>query len=324
MSKAKLRVFLTRRWPESVERVMSESFDLRINRSNRGMTESELGEALAWADVLCPTVTDAITAQLLSAEDLKTRLLANFGVGFNHIDMAAAGHAGIAVTNTPGVLTDATAEIALTLLLSTARRAGEGERLVRSGEWTGWHPTHMLSTQVTGKTLGIIGLGRIGLAFARQAHFGLGMQILYSGRSSRSAGELNGLPARYCDLEELLRRSDFVSLHCPATPQTRHLINSETLALMKPEAHLINTARGDIVHESDLVQALRHGVIAGAGLDVYEAEPQLATGLTRLANVVLLPHMGSGTTQTRVAMGQCALANIRAFATGEPLPNRAG
>ena len=324
MSKAKLRVFLTRRWPESVERVMSESFDLRINRSNRGMTESELGEALAWADVLCPTVTDAITAQLLSAEDLKTRLLANFGVGFNHIDMAAAGHAGIAVTNTPGVLTDATAEIALTLLLSTARRAGEGERLVRSGEWTGWHPTHMLSTQVTGKTLGIIGLGRIGLAFARQAHFGLGMQILYSGRSSRSAGELNGLPARYCDLEELLRQSDFVSLHCPATPQTRHLINSETLALMKPEAHLINTARGDIVHESDLVQALRHGVIAGAGLDVYEAEPQLATGLTQLANVVLLPHMGSGTTQTRVAMGQCALANIRAFAAGEPLPNQVG
>jgi len=324
VSKAKLRVFLTRRWPESVERVMSESFDLRINRSNRGMTESELGEALAWADVLCPTVTDAITAQLLSAEHLKTRLLANFGVGFNHIDMAAAGHAGIAVTNTPGVLTDATAEIALTLLLSTARRAGEGERLVRSGEWTGWHPTHMLSTQVTGKTLGIIGLGRIGLAFARQAHFGLGMQILYSGRSSRSAGELNGLPARYCDLEELLRQSDFVSLHCPATPQTRHLINSETLALMKPEAHLINTARGDIVHESDLVQALRHGVIAGAGLDVYEAEPQLANGLTQLANVVLLPHMGSGTTQTRVAMGQCALANIRAFAAGEPLPNQVG
>jgi lactate dehydrogenase-like 2-hydroxyacid dehydrogenase len=324
VSKAKLRVFLTRRWPESVERVMSESFDLRINQSNRGMTESELGEALAWADVLCPTVTDAITAQLLSAEHLKTRLLANFGVGFNHIDMAAAGHAGIAVTNTPGVLTDATAEIALTLLLSTARRAGEGERLVRSGEWTGWHPTHMLSTQVTGKTLGIIGLGRIGLAFARQAHFGLGMQILYSGRSSRSAGELNGLPARYCDLEELLRQSDFVSLHCPATPQTRHLINSETLALMKPEAHLINTARGDIVHESDLVQALRHGVIAGAGLDVYEAEPQLATGLTQLANVVLLPHMGSGTTQTRVAMGQCALANIRAFAAGEPLPNQVG
>jgi len=324
VSKAKLRVFLTRRWPESVERVMSESFDLRINRSNRGMTESELGEALAWADVLCPTVTDAITAQLLSAEHLKTRLLANFGVGFNHIDMAAAGHAGIAVTNTPSVLTDATAEIALTLLLSTARRAGEGERLVRSGEWTGWHPTHMLSTQVTGKTLGIIGLGRIGLAFARQAHFGLGMQILYSGRSSRSAGELNGLPARYCDLEELLRQSDFVSLHCPATPQTRHLINSETLALMKPEAHLINTARGDIVHESDLVQALRHGVIAGAGLDVYEAEPQLANGLTQLANVVLLPHMGSGTTQTRVAMGQCALANIRAFAAGEPLPNQVG
>lgn len=324
MSKAQLRVILTRRWPESVEQVMSEHFELRINRENRGMTEDELGEALAWADVVCPTVTDVITADLLGAKAVKTKLLANFGVGFNHIDTAAAAQAGIAVTNTPGVLTDATAEIALTLLLNSARRAGEGERLVRAGEWTGWHPTHMLSTQVTGKSLGIIGLGRIGLAFARQAHFGLGMEILYSGRRSESARVLDGLPARYCELEELLEQSDFVSLHCPATPQTRHLINRETLALMKPEAHLINTARGDIVNEADLVHALSNGVIAGAGLDVYEAEPQLASGLKELTNVVLLPHMGSGTSQTRIAMGQCALANIRAFAAAEPLPNRVG
>ena len=324
MSKAKLRVALTRRWPESVEQVLRERFDVRINQENRGMTPDELGAALTWADVVCPTVTDAITADLLGAEQVKTKLLANFGVGFNHIDTAAASRSGIAVTNTPGVLTDATAEIALALLLSTARRTGEGERLVRAGKWTGWHPTHMLSTQVSGKSLGIVGLGRIGLAFARQAHFGLGMQILYSGRRPQSARVLDGLPARYCGLEELLEQSDFVSLHCPATEQTRHLINSETLALMKPEAHLINTARGDIVNEPDLVHALSNGMIAGAGLDVYEAEPKLAKGLVELANVVLLPHMGSGTTQTRVAMGECALANIRAFAAGEPLPNQVG
>jgi glyoxylate reductase len=307
-----------------VEQVLGEHFDLRINQENRGMTQEELGAALAWADVVCPTVTDAITADLLGAAQVKTKLLANFGVGFNHIDTATASRRGIAVTNTPGVLTDATAEIALTLLLSTARRTAEGERLVRAGKWAGWHPTHMLSTQVSGKSLGIIGLGRIGLAFARQAHFGLGMEVPYSGRRPQSAHVLDGLPARYCGLEELLEQSDFVSLHCPATEQTRHLINSETLALMKPEAHLINTARGDVVHESDLVRALSSGVIAGAGLDVYEAEPKLAKGLVELANVVLLPHMGSGTTQTRVAMGECALANIRAFAAGEPLPNQVG
>ena len=324
MNKVKLRVALTRRWPESVEQVLGEHFDLRINQENRGMTQEELGAALAWADVVCPTVTDAITADLLGAAQVKTKLLANFGVGFNHIDTATASRRGIAVTNTPGVLTDATAEIALTLLLSTARRTAEGERLVRAGKWAGWHPTHMLSTQVSGKSLGIIGLGRIGLAFARQAHFGLGMEVLYSGRRPQSAHVLDGLLARYCGLEELLEQSDFVSLHCPATEQTRHLINSETLALMKPEAHLINTARGDVVHESDLVRALSSGVIAGAGLDVYEAEPKLAKGLVELANVVLLPHMGSGTTQTRVAMGECALANIRAFAAGEPLPNQVG
>jgi lactate dehydrogenase-like 2-hydroxyacid dehydrogenase len=236
--------------------------------------------------------------------------------------MAAASKAGIAVTNTPGVLTDATAEIALTLMLISARRAGEGERLVRSGQWHGWHPTHMLSTQVTGKTLGIVGMGRIGLALAKQAHYGLGMSIVYSSRVERSEQELQGLPAKHCPLDELLAACDFVSLHCPATPQTRHLINSDTLSKMKPTALLINTARGDVVNERDLIAALRQGVIAGAGLDVYEAEPKLSKGLSDLSNVVLLPHMGSGTTQTRVAMGECALANIRAFAENRPLPNQ--
>ena len=301
---------------------MEDVFELRINDDNHVMSPAELAQALAWADVLCPTVTDSLTGALLSAPTVSAKLLANFGVGFNHIDMAAASRAGIAVTNTPGVLTDATAEIALTLMLSSARRAGEGERLVRSGQWGGWHPTHMLSTQVTGKTLGIVGMGRIGLAFAKQAHHGLGMNIMYSSRETRSEQALEGLPAKHCALDELLATSDFVSLHCPATPQTRHLINSQTLSKMKPTAHLINTARGDVINEEDLIAALRQGVIAGAGLDVYAAEPKLSEGLADLPNVVLLPHMGSGTTQTRVAMGECALANIRAFAEDRPLPNQ--
>ena len=301
---------------------MADVFDLRINDDNHVMSPAELADALAWADVLCPTVTDSLTGELLSAPTVNAKLLANFGVGFNHIDMAAASRAGIAVTNTPGVLTDATAEIALTLMLSSARRAGEGERLVRSGQWDGWHPTHMLSTQVAGKTLGIVGMGRIGLAFAKQAHHGLGMNIMYSSRETRCEQALEGLPAKHCALDELLAACDFVSLHCPATPQTQHLINSQTLSKMKPTAHLINTARGDVVNEEDLIAALRQGVIAGAGLDVYEAEPKLSEGLADLPNVVLLPHMGSGTTQTRVAMGECALANIKAFAEDRPLPNQ--
>ena len=322
MTDSKLRVLLTRRWPQTVEDAMAQVFELRVNPDNKPMTQAELAQGLAWADVLCPTVTDVLSAELLSAPSVRTRLLANFGVGFNHIDMAAAKTAGIAVTNTPGVLTDATAEIAMTLLLNTARRAGEGERLVRAGQWEGWHPIHMLSTQVTGKTLGIVGMGRIGLAFARQAHYGFGMRVLYSGRTPRSDETLQGLPARYCSLSELLAASDFVSLHCPASPETHHLINAQSLALMKPTAHLINTARGDVVNEADLADALQHGVIAGAGLDVYEAEPMVTPGLLDLPNVVLLPHMGSGTTQTRVAMGECAMANIRAFSNGQALLNQ--
>ena len=322
MTNSKLRVLLTRRWPQAVEDAMAQDFELRVNQDNRPMTEAELAEGLAWADVLCPTVTDSVSAELLGAPNVRARLLANFGVGFNHIDMAAAKTAGVLVTNTPGVLTDATAEIAMTLLLNSARRAGEGERLVRSGRWQGWHPTHMLSTQVTGKTLGIVGMGRIGLAFARQAHYGFGMRVLYCARTPRSDAALQGLPAQYRSLSELLAASDFVSLHCPASLETHHLINAQSLALMKPTAHLINTARGDVINEADLVDALQQGVIAGAGLDVYEAEPALAPGLLDLSNVVLLPHMGSGTTQTRVAMGECAMANIRAFAAGEPLLNQ--
>ena len=314
-------VVLTRRWPEAVEAQMAAIFELRVNARDQPMSREQLAQALLDADILCPTVTDKIDAQLLSAPNVRARLIANFGVGFNHIDINAAKAQGIAVTNTPGVLTDATAEIAMTLLLTSARRTAEGERLVRSGGWHGWYPTHMLSTQVTGKTLGIIGMGRIGTALARQAHYGFGMSILYTTRNSRPQSEEIELEAVRCELKELLQRSDFVSINCPATPRTQNLISLEKLKLMQPHAHLINTARGDIVNEADLVNALSSGLIAGAGLDVYVDEPNVSQALVDLQQVVLLPHMGSGTRETREAMGNCALANIQAFLAQQPIPN---
>ena len=301
---------------------MAELGDLVRNVDDVALTADELRQLLSEVDIVCPTVTDNLDAELFSSVQIHTKLLANFGVGFNHIDLAAAAAANIAVTNTPGVLTEATAELALTLLLMSARRTGEGERHLRSGTWSGWRPTHMLSTQVTGKTLGIVGMGRIGSALARKAYHGLGMRVLYSGRSAADESLALELRAQRVELEELLARADFVSLHCPATPATRHLINADTLALMQPHAHLINTARGDILDEAALVQALQSGVIAGVGLDVYEQEPKLADGLCDLEQAVLLPHMGSGTIETREAMGMKALANVQAYIAGKPLPDR--
>ena len=316
-----LKIVLTRRWPQAVEQRMSEIAELVVNENDQPMSQAELRAALQSADIVCPTVTDHLHGDVL-AGPVRTRLLANFGVGFNHIDLDSAAASDIQVTNTPGVLTDATAEIALTLMMMSARRAGEGERMVRSGAWDGWRPTHMLSTQVTGKTLGIIGMGRIGMAFARQAHYGLGMRIVCYNRSQLAESVLRELQAEQMALDDLLSTADFVSLHCPATPETRHLIDASALARMQPHAHLINTARGDVVDEAALVDALRDGHIAGAGLDVYEAEPALSPGLSELQSVVLLPHMGSGTRETRVAMGMRALANVQAFIAGEPLPDQ--
>ena len=294
---------------------------MHVNEADEPLSREQLALALADHEVVCPTVTDRLDAELLLAGNVRTKLLANFGVGYNHIDIDAAMKAGIKVTNTPGVLTDATAEIALTLLLTSARRTGEGERHVRSGEWVGWRPTHMLSTQVTGKTLGIVGMGRIGTSLARKTHHGLGMRILYYNRSPIPESVAHELNAERVDLDDLLKRSDFVSLNCPATAETRHIIDADALSKMQSHAHLINTARGDVVDEQALVAALKNGVIASAGLDVYEAEPVLADGLTSLENVVLLPHMGSGTNETRIAMGRCAMDNVAAFLQGQPLPN---
>lgn len=317
-----LKITLTRRWPAKVEAALSELGDVEINRDDHPFSAQELVASLQSSDVLCATVTDALHADVFNAGNVRTRLIANFGVGYSHIDLSAAKQQGVLISNTPGVLTDATAEIALTLLLSSARRTGEGERLVRAGLWDGWRPTHMLSTQVSGKLLGIVGMGRIGLALARKAHHGLGMRILYCNRTSVAESIELELGAKNCSLEELLKSTDFVSLNCPSTPLTRHLLDAATLKLMQPHAHLINTARGDVIDEAALVSALRDGTIAGAGLDVYAAEPQIERALLGLENVVLLPHMGSGTVETREAMGFCAVKNIRACMQGDTLPDQ--
>jgi lactate dehydrogenase-like 2-hydroxyacid dehydrogenase len=282
-----------------------------------------LREALRSADALLCTVTDKLTAEVLSVEPRRAKILANFGVGFNHIDTEAAKARGLAVSNTPDVLTDATADTALTLLLMVARRAGEGERHVRAGQWTGWRPTHMLGTHVTGKTLGLIGMGRIARAVAQRAHHGFGMRVIYHDPFPPAPDVAKALGAEPRNsLEEVLREAHFVSLHCPATPETRHLMNRERLALMRPEAFLINTARGDVVDEAALVEALQARRIAGAGLDVYEKEPQVTPALLALENVVLLPHLGSATQETRVAMGLRAFENLQLFFSGKPLRDR--
>jgi lactate dehydrogenase-like 2-hydroxyacid dehydrogenase len=320
---AKPTVVVTRRLPEPVEQELARDFDARLNREDRPLGPDGLREALKTADALLCTVTDRLTAEVLSAEPRRARLLANFGVGFNHIDVEAAKARGLSVSNTPDVLTDATADLAMTLLLTVTRRAGEGERHLRSGSWTGWRPTHMLGTQVSGKTLGLVGMGRIARAVAKRAHHGFDMRVIFHDPyppSAEVAGSLGAEPRER--LEQVLEEADFVSLHCPATPETRHLMNAERLGRLKPGAYLINTARGDVVDEAALVAALRSGRLAGAGLDVFEREPQVSPELLAMENVVLLPHLGSATRETRVAMGMRALENLRLFFRGAPLRDR--
>ena len=297
------RVVVTRRIPEAVERALADRFDAVLNPDDRPMSAEQLVEAARTADALLPTVTDRVSAEVLGAAGRRVRIVSNFGVGYNNIDVEAAKRAGVVVTNTPDVLTDDTADIAITLLLMVARRAGEGERHVREGAWTGWRPTHMLGTKVSGKTLGLVGMGRIGRAVAQRAHHGFGMRVLYHDPSVApdAARAVGAEPAG--SLDELLAASDFVSLHVPSLPETRGLLNAERLGRMRRGAFLINTARGDVVDEAALAAALGDGTIAGAGLDVFEKEPTVTPALLALDNVVLLPHLGSATTETRVAMG---------------------
>jgi lactate dehydrogenase-like 2-hydroxyacid dehydrogenase len=317
------KALVTRRWPEPCEARLRELFDVTFNADNYPPSREELRDALRDYDAVLPTVSDSFTAEVLRAEPLRCKILGNFGVGFNHIDIQAAKARGITVTNTPDVLTDCTADLAILLMLMAARRAGEGERLVRAGRWTGWHPTQMLGTKVTGKTLGLIGFGRIGRAVAARARFGFGMQITFCNRSLVPEEVIARFGARPAgSIEEVLREADFLSLHCPGSRENRHLIDAGRLALMKPTAILVNTARGDVVDNQALIEALKNRTIAAAGLDVYEGEPSLNPGFLDLDNAVLLPHLGSATLETRVAMGMRVIENVAAFFRGETPPDK--
>ena len=312
-------VIVTRRWPEAVEDELKKMCDdVRLNEDDHPMSKDELKDALKSADCVLPTVTDPMDADVLGVSGMRCKFLGNFGVGFNHIDLDAAKAAGLVVTNTPEVLTDCTADIAMALLLTTARRIGEGERHVRAEAWIGWRPTHMLGTKVTGKTLGLVGFGRIAQAVAKKAHFGFDMDIIYYDPFEIPAEVAKKYNARCCkSVEELLPEADFVSLHCPGGKKTHHLLNKERIALMKPSACLINTARGDVIDNQALIDALGEKQIAGAGLDVYEGEPNLDPGFLELENAVLLPHLGSASTETRIAMGRRVLENLRAWLAGD-------
>ncbi len=315
-------VTVTRRLPGVVERALAERFDARLNIDDVPLDADGLREALRVSDAVLCAVSDRLDAGVLDAEPLRAQLLANFGVGFEHIDLAVARARGIAVTNTPGVLTDDTADLAIALMLMAVRRLGEGERQLRAGAWGGWYPTHHLGRRLSGKTLGIVGMGRIGRAVARRAVHGFGMRLLYASRSELPAGEAAALDAVHVDLDRVFAESDVVSLHVPSNESTRQLVDARRLQLMPPHGILINTARGDVVDEAALAAALAGGTIAGAGLDVYADEPTVHPALVALENVVLLPHLGSATVESRTAMGMRAYENLVAWSEGRELPDR--
>ena len=315
-----LKIIVTRRWPQEVEAELQAAYgDVVLNKDDQPMSKDALKEALRSAECVLPTVTDSFSADVFDIPDIKCRFLGNFGVGFNHIHLDAAKAAGITVTNTPEVLTDCTADIAMTLLLMTARRTGEGERHVRSRKWTGWRPTHMIGSKVTGKTLGLIGFGRIGVAMAHKAHLGFDMKIIYYNPVPVAEEIRTKYNAESCDsIAEVLGKADFVSLHCPGGKDTYHLINEERLGQMQSHAHLINSARGDVIDNHALIKALKEKQIAGAGLDVFENEPNLEAEFLELENIVLLPHLGSASKETRIAMGQRVLENLHAYLNNKP------
>ncbi len=317
------RILLTRRWPAAVEAHLAERYDVATNPGDVPLDEAALIDAMRTHDALCPTVSDQVTAAVIEAPGATARIIGNYGVGYNHVDVDACRRAGITLTNTPDVLTDATADLALTLLLMAARRAGEGERMVRAGAWPGWAPTQMIGRELSGKTLGLIGFGRIARAVAARAHHGFGMRIAYSAPRRQPAEVEAAVDATYIEtVDALLEQADFVSLHCPGGAATHHLIDAARIQRMQRHAILINTARGTVVDEKALAAALAAGRIAGAGLDVYEAEPKVEPALLALENVVLLPHLGSATTETRLAMGMRVAANLDAFFAGQAPPDR--
>lgn len=316
------KVLITRRWPAPVEAILARDFDVTLNDTDTALSASDLHDALRQFDIVCPTITDRFDTSAIGTGALRAKALCNFGAGVNHIDLDACRAQRLIVTNTPDVLTDDTADLAILLALMCARRAGEGERLVRRGEWTGWTPTQLLGRQISRRTLGVIGFGRIGQATAARAHKGFDMQVVYTSRRPVPDHIAALYGARYLPLDDLLAVSDVVSLHMPGGGDARHLINAQRLAMMKPSAILINTARGDVVDEDALADALECGRIAAAGLDVHEAEPTVSPSLRALENVVLLPHLGSATAETRSAMGMRAVDNMRAILDGREPSDR--
>jgi glyoxylate reductase len=319
-------VVVTRKLPDSVETRMRELFDTRLNLDDKPMTHAELSEAARVADVLVPTVTDRIDASVLSQSGDKLRLIANFGNGVDNIDVATAIQRGITVTNTPGVLTEDTADMTMALILAVPRRLAEGSAvLIGDTDWSGWTPTWMLGHRIWGKRLGIIGMGRIGQAVARRAH-AFGLQIHYHNRRRVAAPIEEELEATYWEsLDQMLARMDIISVNCPHTPGTYHLLSARRLKLMRPEAYVVNTARGEIIDENALARMIEAGELAGAGLDVFENEPAVNPKLVKLARagkVVLLPHMGSATVEGRVDMGEKVIINIKTFMDGHRPPDR--
>ena len=318
----RLSVVVTRRLPEPVETRLGELFNVQLNETDRPMSRAELAEAMKGADVLVPTLSDEIDQSLLAQAGDRLKLVANYGAGFDHIDVATARQRGVLVTNTPGVLTDDTADMTMALILAVPRRLKEGAAKMQTGDWEGWSPLGMIGHRVTGKRLGIVGMGRIGQAVARRAK-AFGMQIHYHNRKRLHADIEDGLEATYWEsLDQMLARTDVISVNCPHTPATYHLLSARRLKLLKPTAYIVNTARGEIVDENALIRMLKAGEISGAGLDVFENEAAVSPELRDLPNVMLLPHMGSATMEGRMEMGEKVLINIKTFADGHRPPDQ--
>ncbi|MBT6087741.1 MAG: D-glycerate dehydrogenase [Rhodospirillaceae bacterium] len=322
MPMSKTRVVVTRKLPDAIETRMMELFDVQLNLTDDPMPKADIIEAVKTADVLVPTVTDRIDASVLSQSGENLRLVANYGTGVDHVDLATARQRNITVTNTPDVLTEDTADMTMGLILAVSRRLTEGERQLRSGDWAGWSPTGMLGHRIYGKRLGIVGMGRIGQALARRAR-GFGLSIHYHNRHPVHE-ELEGeLEATYWEsLDQMLARMDVISINCPHTPATYHLLSARRLKLLQPQAVIVNTSRGEVIDENALTRMLVGGEIGGAGLDVFEHEPAVNPKLVALDNVVLLPHMGSATHEGRIDMGEKVLINIKTFIDGHNPPDR--
>ncbi|MFT3690022.1 2-hydroxyacid dehydrogenase [Paenirhodobacter sp.] len=321
MSAPRLNVVVTRRLPEVVETRMKELFDVELRETDAPMTRDQLVSAMARADVLVPTITDHIDANMLAQAGERLRLIANYGAGVDHIDIASARQRGVLVSNTPGVTTDDTADMAMALILAVTRRIPEGLALMQSGEWTGWAPTALLGGRIGGRRLGILGMGRIGQALARRAH-AFGMQIHYHNRRRLRPEIEQPLEATYWEsLDQMIARMDVISVNCPHTPSTFHLLNARRLKMLRPSAVVVNTSRGEVIDENALTRMLRAGEIAGAGLDVFEGRHEINPRLRALPNVVLLPHMGSATIEGRTEMGEKVIINIKTFADGHRPPD---